>query len=167
MFNVNSLLTISTPQSLSDPSSLTATQVKLPASDSTIFWNNTHYIILNVQKDSLSYNWSWIEWTCTSYAGLYNVTKTLAFASYFCKMRVQILYWSPDGELIFLEHFHSITDHIFHFKIWLWFSDLLNCTIDSDIKVLNHIRLTLTSDNDKQKSKTFIQNFSLKINRLN
>ena len=27
-------------------------------------------------------------------SGLYNATKTLAFASYFCKMRVKILYWS-------------------------------------------------------------------------
>ena len=28
-----------------------------------------------------------------SIAGLYNATKTLAFASYFCKMQVKILYW--------------------------------------------------------------------------
>ena len=34
-------------------------------------------------------------------------------------------------------------------------------------KVLNHVLLTLTSDHDKQKSKTFLQNFSLKINRFN
>ena len=54
-------------------------------------------------------------------SGLYNATKTLAFASYFCKMRVKIMCWSPDGELIFSEHFHSITDRIFHFKIWLIF----------------------------------------------
>jgi len=94
-------------------------------------------------------------------SGLYNVTKTLAFASYFCKMRVKILYWSPDGKLIFSENFHTNTDRIFHFKILLWFSGLLNCTIDSDIL------LTLASDHDKQKSKTFIHNFSLKINRLN
>jgi len=26
------------------------------------------------------------------YSGLYNVTKTLAFASYFCNMRVKIMY---------------------------------------------------------------------------
>jgi hypothetical protein len=100
-------------------------------------------------------------------AGLYNATKTLAFASYFCKMWVQILYWSPDGKLIFSEHFHSITDRIFHFKIWLWFSSPLNHTIDSDINVLNHVLLTLASDHDKRKSKTFIQNFLLKINWLN
>ena len=100
-------------------------------------------------------------------SGLYNATKTLAFASYFCKMRVEILYWSPDGELVFSEHFHSIADRIFHFNFRLWFSGLLNRTIDSDIKVLNHILLTLASDHDKQKSKTFIQNLSLKINRLN
>jgi hypothetical protein len=37
----------------------------------------------------------------------------------FCKMRVKIMYSSPDGEFIFSEHFHSITDHIFHFKILL------------------------------------------------
>ena len=73
----------------------------------------------------------------------------------------------PDGELIFSEHFHSITDHIFHFKSRLWFSGLWNRTIDSDIKVLNHVLLMLASDLDKQKSKTFKQNFSLKMNRLN
>jgi hypothetical protein len=28
-----------------------------------------------------------------SQSGLYNATKTLAFASYFCKMRGKILYW--------------------------------------------------------------------------
>jgi hypothetical protein len=28
-------------------------------------------------------------------------TKKLAFASYFCKMRVKILYWLPDGEFIY------------------------------------------------------------------
>ena len=56
--------------------------------------------------------------------------------------------------MIFSEHFHSITDRIFHFKIHLWFSGLLNRTIDSDIKVLNHVLLTLASDHDKQKSKT-------------
>jgi hypothetical protein len=71
--------------------------------------------------------------------GFYNAIKTLAFASYFCKMRVKILYWLPTGELIFSEQFHSITDRIFHFKIRLWFSGLLNHTIDSDIKVLNHV----------------------------
>jgi hypothetical protein len=86
--------------------------------------------------------------------GFYNAIKTLAFASYFCKMRVKFLYWSPTGELIFSEYFHSITERIFHFKIRLWFSGLLNHTIDSDIKVLNHVLLTLadglccgTSDN--------------------
>ena len=75
-------------------------------------------------------------------------------------MLVKILYWSPDVELIFSEHFHSITDHIFHFKIRLWFYGLLNRTIGLDIDIL----LTLASDYDKQKSKTFIQIFSLKIN---
>ena len=30
--------------------------------------------------------------TLTNCSGLYNATKTLAFASYFCKMRVKILY---------------------------------------------------------------------------
>ena len=95
------------------------------------------------------------------------MTKTLAFASYFCKIRVKVLYWSPDDELILLEYFHSITDRIFHFKIRLWFSSLLNRTIDSDIKVLNHVLLTLASDHNKQKSKTFIPNFSAKFYRLN
>ena len=37
----------------------------------------------------------------------------------------------------FPEHFHSFTDIIFQFKFRLWLSDLLNCAIDSDIKVLN------------------------------
>jgi hypothetical protein len=36
------------------------------------------------------------------------------------------------------------------------FSGLLNRTIDSDIKVLNHVLLTLANDHDKQKSKTCI-----------
>jgi hypothetical protein len=27
-------------------------------------------IILIVQKDSLSYNWKWIGWTCTSYESI-------------------------------------------------------------------------------------------------
>ena len=37
----------------------------------------------------------------------------------------------------FPEHFHSFTNIIFQFKFRLWLSDLLNCAIDSDIKVLN------------------------------
>jgi hypothetical protein len=45
-------------------------------------------------------------------------------------------------------------------------SGLLNHTIDSDMKVLNHLLLTLASDHDEQKNKTFIQNCSLKINWL-
>jgi hypothetical protein len=51
-----------------------------------------------------------------------------------CKMRVKILYWSPDGELIYLENFHSLTDHIFQFNFRLWLSSLLNRTLYSDIK---------------------------------
>jgi hypothetical protein len=43
----------------------------------------------------------------------------------------------------------------------------LKCTIDWDIKVLNHILLTLASDHDEQKTKPWIQYFSLKINWLN
>ena len=82
-------------------------------------------------------------------------------------MQVKILYWSPDGKLIFLEHFHSITDCNFHFKIRFSFSGLLNCTIDSNIKVLNHVHLTLANDHDTQKSETCIQNISLIMNRLN
>ena len=45
----------------------------------------------------------------------------------------------------FPEHFHSFTDIIFQFKFRLWLSDLLNRAIDSDIKVLNHVLLTLAS----------------------
>jgi hypothetical protein len=84
-------------------------------------------------------------------SGLYNATKTLA--SCFCKMQIKILYWSPDGELIFPEHFRSLTDRIFQFKFLLWLSGLLNCTIDSDITVLNHILWMLASDHDEQKTK--------------
>jgi hypothetical protein len=47
-------------------------------------------------------------------------------------------------------------------------SGILKLTIDSDIKVLNHILLTLASDHGAQvKNKTFIHNSSLKINWLN
>ena len=88
-------------------------------------------------------------------SGLYNATKTL-----FCKMRVQILYWEPEGVFIYPENFRSLTDHIFQFKFWLWLSGLLNCTIDSDIKVLNHTLLTLASDHDEQKTKpSYIHNW--------
>ena len=45
----------------------------------------------------------------------------------------------------FPEHFHSFTDIIFQFKFRLWLSDLLNHAINSDIKVLNHVLLTLAS----------------------
>jgi len=31
-----------------------------------VLYLNMFLIILNVQTDSLSYNWNWIEWTCTS-----------------------------------------------------------------------------------------------------
>ena len=85
--------------------------------------------------------------------GLYTVTKTLTFASYFCKMRVKILYWSPDGEFIYLENFPPLTDHIFQFNFRFWLSGLLNRLIDSDIKVLNYVLLTLASDHDEQKLK--------------
>jgi hypothetical protein len=34
-------------------------------------------------------------------------------------------------------------------------------------KVFNHILLTLASNHDEQKNKTFLQNSSLKINQLN
>jgi hypothetical protein len=37
----------------------------------------------------------------------------------------------------FPEHFHSFTHIIFQFKFRLWLCDLLNRSIDSDIKVLN------------------------------
>ena len=42
-------------------------------------------------------------------------------------------------------YFHSVTDIVFQFKFRLWLSDLLNRAIDSDIKVLNHVLLTLAS----------------------
>ena len=51
------------------------------------------------------------------------------------------------------EHFCSLTNRIFQFKFWCWLSSPLKCTIDSDIKVLNHVFLTLASDHDEQKTK--------------
>jgi hypothetical protein len=68
--------------------------------------------------------------------------------------------------LIFPEHFYSLTDCIFQVKFRRWLSGLLNHTLDSDIKVLNHVLLALASDHDKQKSKPNT-NFLLKINWLN
>jgi hypothetical protein len=47
-----------------------------------------------------------------------------------------------------------------------WFSGLLNRTIDSDIKVLNHVLLTLASAHDKQKSKYFANNKSVESQAL-
>jgi hypothetical protein len=70
-------------------------------------------------------------------------------------MRVKIMYWSLDGEFIYPEKFRSLTDHILKFKFRLWLSGLLYCTIDSDIKVLNHVLLKLASDHDEQKTKPF------------
>ena len=91
-----------------------------------------------------------IIWPLTLWSsGLYNATKTL----YFCKMRVKIVYWWPDGELIFPEHFRSLIDRIFQFKFRHWLSGILKRKIDSDIKVLNHILLKLASDHDEQKTK--------------
>ena len=92
---------------------------------------------------------------CHVRSGLYNETKTLAFTSYFCKMRVKILYWSPDGELIFSEHFHSITDRNFHFKIWLIFPSFKQ----HNWPVLNQVLLTLASDHNTQKSKNLHTKF--------
>ena len=62
---------------------------------------------------------------------LYNATKTLLFASYFCKMRVKIMYWSPDGELMYLENFRSLI--IF-----------FNLTFDFDYTVFYTAQLTRT-----------------------
>ena len=49
--------------------------------------------------------------------------------------------WHPSGHQTksqeLLEDFHSLTDIIFQFKFRLWLFNLLNCAIDSDIKVLN------------------------------
>jgi hypothetical protein len=99
-------------------------------------------------------------------AGLYNATKSLTFASYFCKMRVKIPYWNPNGELIFLEHFHSLTDTFFQFKFRLWFSGFLpwgsKYHMTPDIKV----KITYCKWPRLAKIKTS-QNVSLKINRLN
>jgi hypothetical protein len=92
-------------------------------------WRNKMSILYVCMQHNPVWNHSGL----MSLTGLYNVTKL------FCKMWVKILYWSPDGELIFSEHFHSITDRIFQLKIRFWFSRLLNRTIDSDIKVLNHV----------------------------
>ena len=69
--------------------------------------------------------------------------------------------------MIFPEHFRFLTDPIFQFKFRCWLSGLLKRTIDLDIKVLNHILLTLASDHDYLKTKPWIQYFSLKINLLN
>ena len=55
--------------------------------------------------------------------------------------------------MIFPVHFCSLTDRIFQFKFRRWLSGLLNCTIDSDIHILNHILLMLLSDHDEQKTK--------------
>ena len=99
--------------------------------------------------------------------GLYTANKTLAFASYFCKMRVKILYWSPDGKLIYPENFRSLTNHIFQFNFQLWLSGLLNCTIDSDIKSFKSRTSNACKWPRWEKKKTFLQNDLLKINRLN
>ena len=50
----------------------------------------------------------------------------------------------------FPDHFHSLTNNIFQFKFRLLLSGLLNHTIESDIKVLNHILLTFASDHSEQ-----------------
>ena len=94
-----------------------------------------------------------LKFKCVIISVLYNTTKTLAFASYFCEMRVKILYWLLDGELKFPDHFRSLTDNIFQYKFRLWLSGLLNRTIESDLKVLNHVLLALASDHDEQKTK--------------
>jgi hypothetical protein len=46
-----------------------------------------------------------------------------------------------------------ISAGIFQVKFRRWLSGLLNHTLDSDIKVLNHVLLALASDHDKQKTK--------------
>jgi hypothetical protein len=52
-------------------------------------------------------------------SGLYNATKTLAFASYFCKMRVKIMYWYPDGELIFSEETSHLCLSPLMLRVWI------------------------------------------------
>ena len=54
----------------------------------------------------------------------------------------------------------------FQFKFWLGLSGLLKHTIDSGIKVLNHILLTIARDHNTQKIK-LSQIFLPKINWLN
>jgi hypothetical protein len=73
----------------------------------------------------------------------------------------------PETSSLFGLIVDTSVDIVFHFKIRLLFSSLLNRTIDLDIKVLNQVLLTLASDHGKQKSKTLKHNFWLKINLLN
>ena len=92
-------------------------------------------------------------------------TLRLALPSYFCKMRVKILYWLPDRELIYPENFHSLIDHIFQFNFRLWLFGLLNCTIDSDIKSFkSHTFIACKWPWWEKKKK---KKHSYKINRLN
>jgi hypothetical protein len=53
----------------------------------------------------------------------------------------------------FVDNFRSLTNNTFQYKFHLWLSGLLNRTIEPDIRVLNHILLTLGSDHDEQKTK--------------
>ena len=82
---------------------------------------------------------------CTT--GLYTATKTLAFVS---KNSVLI---ARSQVYIYLKKFCYLINHIFQFNFQLRLSGLLNRTIDSDIKVLNHVLLMLTSDQDEQITK--------------
>jgi hypothetical protein len=69
----------------------------------------------------------------------------------FVKCEYKFCIDSQTASLIFPEHFLSLTDRIFQFKFRHWLSGHLKRTIDSDIKVLNHILLSHASDHDEQK----------------
>jgi hypothetical protein len=105
------------------------TNLVLPAISGPAFLQTSHYIINVIVEFALS---------------TFRARNFITFLAWFFRgsvMRVKIMYWSSDRLLIFSEHFYSITDHIFHFKIWLWFSGLLNRKIDSDIKPKSHCEL--------------------------
>jgi hypothetical protein len=78
------------------------------------------------------------------WTGLYTATKT---NTHICEL--PLLNASKNSVLIARRQVYISGK----FNIRLWLSGLLNCTIDSDIKVLNHILLMLASDHDEQKTK--------------
>ena len=85
-----------------------------------------------------------------SNAGHYNMIKHLHLWATFVKCEKKLCIHS---QFIFPANFRSLTNCIFQFKFRLLLSGLLNRTIDSDIKVWNHVLFTLASDHDEQKTK--------------